>query len=64
MGVIDEEKAYTNQRGNLNPPKGMLGREPEGEPELEQEASRSRHHSVPPKIGNGNAIQTNQRVQE
>jgi hypothetical protein len=35
-GIIDEERAYTNRRGNLNPPKAtaMIDREPEREPEL------------------------------
>jgi hypothetical protein len=34
--VMDEERAYTNRRGNLHPPKAMIEREPEGEPELEE----------------------------
>lgn len=34
-GIIDEERAYTNRRGNLNPPKALqIDREPEREPEL------------------------------
>lgn len=38
-GIIDEERAYTNRRGNLNPPKAtMIDREPEREPELDSKS--------------------------
>jgi len=33
--VIDEEYEYANNRGNLHPPKAMVDREPEMEPEFE-----------------------------
>lgn len=30
---IDEESMFTNRRGHLNPPKNMIDREPEREPD-------------------------------
>ena len=31
--VLDEESVYANKRGNLNPPKNLIEREPEREPD-------------------------------
>lgn len=50
-----DDAVYMNRRGNLNPPHGMI---PEPKPATSDERSRTRHQSVPPKIGLGSGQQT------
>ncbi len=38
---IEEDADYTNRRGNVNPPKNMIEREPEREPEFEGNITHS-----------------------
>ena len=48
--VMDED--YTNRRGNLSPPKALIDREPEMEPELaENPLKKKQYGSHPQKIG-------------